>query len=157
MNQQIVWTPGVTLEAIEKLVIQKAFIHFAKNKTQTAIALGISIRTLDTKLEGYKQEQREHEARVKAHNERQLDFQRRARGPARDAAGRVIEAEPAQTEEASGDVNSFSEESGETEIGYEMEPADETSAEHALPVSKRKEIQAVPPKNHARDSGRRHR
>lgn len=53
MNGQILWSPGVKLEDIERQVILKAYSHFAKNKTATAIALGISIRTLDSRLEAY--------------------------------------------------------------------------------------------------------
>lgn len=51
---QIIWSPGVTLEQIEKQVILKAFSFFDCNKTRTADALGIAVRTLDAKLEKYK-------------------------------------------------------------------------------------------------------
>jgi DNA-binding NtrC family response regulator len=49
----ILWQPGVTLEDIEKQVIQKAFSFYRGNKTATAKSLGIAIRTLDAKLEKY--------------------------------------------------------------------------------------------------------
>ena len=64
MNEAINWSPGVTLENVEKQVILAAFRHFRGNKTVTANALGIAIRTLDNKLEKY-------EADGKAEKERQ--------------------------------------------------------------------------------------
>ena len=47
------WHPGLTLEEVEKQVIEMALRYFNNNKTQTAIALGIAVRTLDNKLEKY--------------------------------------------------------------------------------------------------------
>ncbi len=50
------WKPGKTLEQMEKEVILSALIYHRKNKTQTAKALGIAIRTLDYKLAKYAKE-----------------------------------------------------------------------------------------------------
>ncbi len=50
------WSPGVTLDAIEKQVILIAFRFYRGNKVATSKALGISVRTLDTKLDNYEQE-----------------------------------------------------------------------------------------------------
>ena len=47
------WTPGMTLDAIEREVIQDAMKFYEGNKTHTASALGIAIRTLDARLEKY--------------------------------------------------------------------------------------------------------
>lgn len=47
---EIIWQPGITLAQVEKEVIQKAYKFFDGNKTKTAQALGIAIRTLDNKL-----------------------------------------------------------------------------------------------------------
>jgi transcriptional regulator with PAS, ATPase and Fis domain len=47
------WQPGMTLEEVEKQVILKAFQFYNRNKTHTAKALDIAIRTLDSKLEKY--------------------------------------------------------------------------------------------------------
>lgn len=55
----ITWYPGMTLESLEQQVIVAAYRHNHKNKTQTAKALGIAIRTLDNKLEQYDKEQQE--------------------------------------------------------------------------------------------------
>lgn len=46
------WQPGLTLEDVEKEVIKRAF-QFYGQKLTTAGALGISVRTLDTKLAKY--------------------------------------------------------------------------------------------------------
>lgn len=47
------WTPGMTLAAVERAVIEKAYRFYEENKTRTAQALGIAIRTLDNRLEEY--------------------------------------------------------------------------------------------------------
>jgi DNA-binding NtrC family response regulator len=44
------WRPGRTLDEIERNVILEALKHFDNNRTHTAKALGISIRTLRNKL-----------------------------------------------------------------------------------------------------------
>ncbi len=45
-----VWRPGRTLDEIERNVILEALKHYSGNRTHTAKALGISIRTLRNKL-----------------------------------------------------------------------------------------------------------
>ena len=48
------WKPGRTLDEIERNVILEALKHFDSNRTHTAKALGISIRTLRNKLAEYR-------------------------------------------------------------------------------------------------------
>jgi DNA-binding NtrC family response regulator len=48
------WTPGQTLNDIERNVILEALKHHHGNRTHTAKALGISIRTLRNKLADYR-------------------------------------------------------------------------------------------------------
>lgn len=48
------WTPGSTLEEIERRVIVQALQFHNGNRTHTAKALGISIRTLRNKIADYK-------------------------------------------------------------------------------------------------------
>lgn len=48
-----VWVPGYTLDKIEESAIRQALNYYRGNKTQTASALGISIRTIDNKLNRY--------------------------------------------------------------------------------------------------------
>ena len=50
-----VWTPGTTLGDIERYVILAALKHYSGNRTHTAKALAISIRTLRNKLAEYRQ------------------------------------------------------------------------------------------------------
>lgn len=57
----IIWQPGVTLEDIEKQTILKAYSYFDRNKTKTAEALGIAIRTLDAKIAKYEGREPEKE------------------------------------------------------------------------------------------------
>lgn len=49
----VLWSPGMTLDDMERQVIEAAFKFHRQNKTATAAALGISVRTLDNKLEKY--------------------------------------------------------------------------------------------------------
>ena len=51
---EISWQLGVTIEEVERQVIEKCFALLQGNKTKTAQALGISIRTIDNKLAKYK-------------------------------------------------------------------------------------------------------
>jgi two-component system response regulator FlrC len=48
------WAPGKTLDDIERNVILEALTYHAGNRTHTAKALGISIRTLRNKLADYR-------------------------------------------------------------------------------------------------------
>lgn len=48
-----IWSPGRTLDDLEKEVILHAYKFYGYNKTKTASSLGIAIRTLDNKLEHY--------------------------------------------------------------------------------------------------------
>lgn len=60
------WSPGVTLEQIERAAIEKAFAFYQKNKTHTANSLGISIRTLDAKLAKYHKDDAEQKEKTSA-------------------------------------------------------------------------------------------
>lgn len=80
MNDHILWSPGLTLEAIEKMVILKALTHFRYNKTVTAQALGIAIRTLDNKLDKYDHDKKVEEQRDADTKRKREDFAIRERG-----------------------------------------------------------------------------
>jgi hypothetical protein len=74
------WSPGQTIDLIEKQAIEGALRYHHGNKTRTAEALGIAIRTLDNKLAIYKEQAEAHELQLateKAERMRQLE---RARG-----------------------------------------------------------------------------
>ena len=80
MNSPINWSPGVKLEAVEKQVILKTLQFYKNNKTSAANALGISIRTIDNKLEKYsRQDKANQKAAESRQREREL-FLARSRG-----------------------------------------------------------------------------
>ena len=56
MSGVVTWSEGMSLETLERMVILKAFKIYRENKTVTARALGIAIRTLENKLERYEAE-----------------------------------------------------------------------------------------------------
>lgn len=78
----IVWSPGVTLEDVEKQAILKALDHFRWNKTATASALGISVRTLDARIEKYDEEKKAEAAHQVELRRQRDDYLARARGQA---------------------------------------------------------------------------
>lgn len=80
IDKSVMWAPGMKLDHLEKMVILKAFGYYQNNKTMTANALGISIRTLDNKLEKYNLDNLESEAANESERNRQLDFLIRSRG-----------------------------------------------------------------------------
>jgi len=53
MNLQVFWSPGMTLEGLSDQVIEKAFQFYNQNKTVTAQSLGITVRTLENRMEKY--------------------------------------------------------------------------------------------------------
>ena len=109
----MIWQPGMTLEYVEKISILAAIKFYQGNKTQTALSLGISVRSLHDKLEKYDAERRaEEERRNKTRTENEAYLQR-ARGLHRTASGVLLESStPAR-------------------------------AEHTLPVPERKEVQEM--------------
>lgn len=133
----IIWSPGVTLESIEKQVIQKAFVHFKQNKTATASALGISIRTLDNKFEKYEAESKEAREGDERRRREKDTFLARARGNA-----------PAQYDTSNGKASL---------LGNGVEPTPIASAKPALSVSERKEVQSMPPQQIAAGGARKNR
>lgn len=50
------WQPGVTLEEAEKEIILDALKFYQFNRTQTAQALGIAVRTLSNKIAAYQKQ-----------------------------------------------------------------------------------------------------
>lgn len=55
----LIWTPGMSLDDVEKEAIMLALKYNHGNKTHTASALGIAYRTLDDKLKRYKDKEDE--------------------------------------------------------------------------------------------------
>lgn len=79
MNQ-VYWQPGMKLSEIERLIIKSALNHFKGNKTATSISLGLSIRTLDKRIEELRAEELAQEERVAKANAEREEFLKRSRG-----------------------------------------------------------------------------
>lgn len=131
MNGVIIWTPGTTLDQIEKQVIIKALEHYRGNKTATAGALGIAIRTLDNKFERYEAEKKTEEAAV-ARDRKIRDAQlARARGITTSQSAAFPDS--AEDEEA-GDSAS---------AGIRVEPTSDFATQPAVSLPQRGEVQGV--------------
>ncbi len=55
MNE-IHWSPGVKIDHVEKQIIIKALAFYGNDREVTARSLGISRRTLDTRIMDYRKE-----------------------------------------------------------------------------------------------------
>jgi hypothetical protein len=138
-NFNMNWVPGITLEEMEKQTILQAYRFYRSNKTQTAQALGIAIRTLDNKLEKY-------EADGKAREEREAGYEAQRQATLNRMRG-IIPTETLQT---------HGQAMAETAPRVHVQPAQESAEKHELPLSKPKEIQSVLPRQTA-SSGQRGR
>ncbi len=136
MSNMILWSPGVTLEHVEKQVILKAYKHYRENKTVTASALGIAVRTLDNKLEKYAEDQAKEERELSEIRRREQEYRLRARG--------ITSSEPLPI-------------GNEAQTGLRVEPTAELPSELPMPVSEREEVQTMPPKRSAVAGARRSR
>jgi hypothetical protein len=74
------WQPGMTMESIEKMAIEQAMEFYKGVKTQVAISLAMSIRTLDAKLEKYGLDKKTENERVRREKYERENHTRRARG-----------------------------------------------------------------------------
>lgn len=122
MSDMIMWSPGTSLEEVEKQVILKAFRHFRGNKTATANALGIAIRTLDNKLEKYQKDGEDHERRIHEERTKREEFLIRQRGIGRDANGAPIM---------------------ETQERVRVQPTAPISPQQSMSLSEREKIQSM--------------
>lgn len=129
MNNGIIyWNPGVKLHQVEKQAIEQAFDYFKKNKTQTANALGISIRTLDAKLKDYENDKRIADEQARELKRKNDEYLRRARGQT-----------PSQSVESSESVSW-----GPSPAPWaRVEPIANSDAEQTVSVPKRGEVQKV--------------
>lgn len=121
----IQWSPGITLEEVERLIIIKAYEFYGRNKTATANALNISVRTLDTKLEKYDEDERTRVETERAERVKDANFLERQRGFTIGPDGRqMLYGAP---------------------TGVHMEPAPQPPAQQAMPVQERQKVQSVLP------------
>lgn len=79
MHNPVIWSPGVTLESMIQQAVEAAMNFHHGNKTAASRSLGISIRTLDTRIEKYKKEKDDHEQRITDTEQRRREFQARER------------------------------------------------------------------------------
>lgn len=126
MNEAINWSPGVTLENIEKQVILMAFRFYRGNKTTTANSLGIAIRTLDNKLEKYEADGKAEKERQDDESAKRTEFLKRQRGN--------VQFNPQNGSDVFG-----------PSAGIHTQPATEIPSEQDMPMPKRKEVQGVLP------------
>ncbi len=124
---------------MERQIIQAAYGFYKGNKTATAQSLGISIRTLDNKLERYQKDKEDGEARTehtRTAREEQLHYSRFGRPKTPEGSGAAATAKrPTHGDSANGGIRS--------------ESASKPSAQHAVSVQEPKEVQGVLPKSHA--------
>ncbi len=119
-NPNINWNPGMTIEVIEKEAILQALRFYRGNKTATANALGIAIRTLDNKIAQYEQDTKKEEAASEFRKKQRDEFQKRARGPAQ-----VVQT------------------SVQTSTGVRMESVADAAKEHAVPLPVGSKVQEM--------------
>jgi hypothetical protein len=152
MNEgMIFWTPGITLENVEEQVIKAAFKFYHSNKTATANALKISIRTLDSKLEKY-----EHDAKLRSiaadqQRARDRDYLERARGPKQ--INGFATSTPQKDEQIGGGATDMH----GAAAGLCLEPTKEAAPEQQVPVPIKQEVQKVLPQQPAARSSQRAR
>ncbi len=141
MDRMIMWSPGVTLEAIEKQVVLKAFQFYRGNKTATANSLGIAVRTLDAKLEKYAADGKAEKERQDNGQQARNELLARMRGPKTpNNITTGADLNPPKSAETKGGDDSAS-------AGVRVESASQAAAQQAVPVSQRKEVQGMLPKN----------
>jgi len=139
MIGQILWTPGISLDAMEKLIILEAYRIYHKNKTATANSLGIAIRTLDQRLERYELEEERERQRLENVRNTRTEQLSRARGNPPNNIGMPYNPlfEGAQRQALG----------NEAHTGVRLESIANSSSKHELPMQKREEIQTLPSKS----------
>ena len=138
MMANLNWQPGMSLELVEKEAILQAFRFYRANKTTTASALGISIRTLDAKLEKYATDDVLLRKVDDERREQAREFGLRQRGITRNIEGRAIIP------------GSFEADVQQASSGVRVESVANTAAKSAMPVQERTEVQSVPSKQVAK-------
>lgn len=137
---EVMWSVGMTLDALEKQVIQKAYRFFRGNKTMTSNSLGISVRTLDNKLERYEAEELVEQERKLREEERRNFLLAKARGNLPD------------------NVYGHAWQNGSTpHPGTRVESITNTASQSTVSMPERKEVQAVLPEQTSKSSQKRGR
>ncbi len=151
MDQFIIWSPGVTLDSIEKQVILKAFRFYRGNKTATAQALGIAIRTLDNKLTAYEADGKAEKEREEDGKQQRAEWLKRQRGT---VGTNIDDADTHVKQHATTTEGTRSE---STSAGVRVESADKSAAQSPVSLPERAQVQGVLPKQAAQSGARRSR
>lgn len=80
MKDLVIWSPGISLEQIEKQVILKALSFYHKDKVAVSNSLKISISALENKLAQYEKDAAQEAQVLSEVRSREADFQLRSRG-----------------------------------------------------------------------------
>lgn len=156
------WHPGVSLANLEKQAILITFRFFKGNKTQTARALDIAVRTLDAKLEQYQVQHVDEEAAKNERKRKGDEFLRRQRGLSDEDSIRIangdynerqVSIDPRGKRPQGPTTQSIT--NGHAEHGTES--TEGTSGEHAVSVQVGKKVQSVPPKSIATSGNKKDR
>lgn len=132
------WSPGMTLEELERHVIAKALRFYRGNKTTTANALGIAIRTLDNKLEKYERDEIAEKEFQANERQKRADWLTRSRG-----------VHGAQYDTATGRTDSY-----QANAGLGVESPVNVTAKPTMPMQERAEVQTMLPKQTAQGGQR---
>lgn len=155
-NTHIHWSPGVTIWEAERQCILQALHFFRNNKTQTAQCLGVSIRTIDNKLEEYAAHDKRTAETDEFERKKRENFLARCRGL----------PEPHKLPPADlgfvklgvyADQETKRESSGSPAPGIHVEPVKDTPAQQTVPLLKREEVQKVLSKQPAAGGGQKNR
>ena len=125
------WSPGITLEQLERSAIEDAMIFYKKNRAIVALSLGISLRGLDIKLLKYQDLDKKKEEANAAKRERDEEFLARQRGQYPSTEYHPSEKVPGNK--------------AKSRLG--LESSLESTEESEMSVSERKEVQAVLPRD----------
>lgn len=159
------WSPGVSLESMERQVILAAFRFYRGNKTATAQSLGIAIRTLDNKLEKYQADDKEQETRADATLNERNEFLKASRGiagakpPAKPtpAADEFIKQREARRAREAEGAQRAGQDGESSEGGVRMESSSKARPEQSVSMPIGSEVQKVLPKQtsgHRQSRGR---
>ncbi len=125
------FNPGLNEETVLKIYTQLMMEFFQGNKTRAAIAMGISVSTLDRRLDKYHGDIINERIKLDQIKRNQEDISRRLRGL---PVGSSVYQDH--------QINSFGIPQAEARV--HVEPAAEISKEQSVPVPDWSEVQALP-------------
>jgi hypothetical protein len=82
VRYDITWRPGMNIDTVVQSIVEAAYKYFGGNKSAAARSLGISVRTLDSRLERIEKAKLEHEEKVDASFKRRKEQAEIQRGQA---------------------------------------------------------------------------